>query len=367
MSATRSWFKVQNATDDEASVEFLIYEPIGDWLDDYFGFGVTAKAFVEQLEALPESVKTIRIRVNSPGGDVFAAVAIANALRDQRSKGRLVEAYIDGLAASAASIIIMAADPIRIADNGMVFVHNPVAGAYGNADLLEQTAGDLRTIRSTIVATYRWHSKLSDEGLGALMDAETWLDADAAIAKGFATEKIEGFEQPKAAAQFSAKAMARLAVPAHLKARVAALIGAPAEPASPATVDQVFALCRRAGVSDFAETIISANATLEHAKALIAGETAARATAKERAREIAAICELSGAPQFAAGYVNSNISVAVVRSHMTNMTALLDNVEIDTSLDEGGLAGRPRKRNPINRAAIYDRMNGRVSEEARRG
>jgi len=371
------WFRITNIAEDPSVVDIHVSGFIGSWGEAFFGPTVTAASFVEQLEALPDAVKTIRVRIDSPGGDMFAGVTIANALRSQRTeKGRTVETFVDSLAASAASLIMVAGDPVRIADNALVFLHNPETFTFGNAEVHEKAAQDLRTIRVALIATYRWRTPLSDKEIGVLLDQATWLDADEAIAKGFATEKITGIgshpeerdETVQAAYnRFGSRVLASRSLPARLRPRIAALVGSPKSAPQTASVDQVFALCRQAGVSDFAESIITAKATLGEAKTLIAAETAARATAKERAKEIQAICELADGPQFAAGYIDSNISVATVRSHMTNMAALRDNVEIDTSLNEGGLSGRPRKRNPINRAAIYDRMNGRLHQEDRRG
>src|ERR1051325_2166278 len=191
----REWFKFQAAADDASVVDIHIIDFIGDWIDDYWGFGVTAKAFLDQLAKLSNDVKTVRVHINSPGGDVFAASNIANALREQQaSKGRTVETIVDGIAASAASIILMAGSTIKVADNGVVMVHNPWTIAVGNAADMRKSADTLDTLRNTIVATYKWHSSLSDDELVALMDAETWMDADEAIAKGFATEKVEGLK-----------------------------------------------------------------------------------------------------------------------------------------------------------------------------
>src|SRR5690349_6468961 len=122
-TATAKWFRFVNDASDPSTVDIHVIDFIGDWIDqalnEMFGeeISVTAKAFVDQLAALPEGVKAINVHINSPGGDVFAALNIANALRDQQAtKNRTVTTYVDGLAASAASIIAMAGSKVVMAD-----------------------------------------------------------------------------------------------------------------------------------------------------------------------------------------------------------------------------------------------------------
>jgi ATP-dependent protease ClpP protease subunit len=89
--------------------DIYINDFIGDWIDDYWGFGVTSRAFLKQLQELSESVKTVRLHLNTPGGDVVAATHIANLMRDQREhKGRAFEVLIEGAAWSAGTIITSA-------------------------------------------------------------------------------------------------------------------------------------------------------------------------------------------------------------------------------------------------------------------
>src|SRR5690348_329383 len=122
----RNRSRFQNAADDPTAVDVQIYEEIGrSFFNDN---AVLASQFIADLAELPAAIKTIRLHVNSPGGDVFEAVAIANALRAQRTEqGRIVDVAIEGIAASAATIVTAAGAPIRIADNAIVMVHNPLA------------------------------------------------------------------------------------------------------------------------------------------------------------------------------------------------------------------------------------------------
>lgn len=216
------WYRVENAAAaSPTSADIHISDVIGGWGDDIFGDTLTAKSFVDALAALPDTVKTIRLHVNSPGGDVFAALNIANALRDQRvSMKRTVDVFVEGLAASAASIVLMAGTTISISDNALVMIHNPWARTAGDAAAMRAMADRLDKVRQTIIATYRWRSALSEQALGALMDATTWMDADEALANGFATHKVTGL---KAAATIDRRVLATLAIPAKYSDRLTVL------------------------------------------------------------------------------------------------------------------------------------------------
>jgi ATP-dependent protease ClpP protease subunit len=252
----RQWFKFANAADTPEVADLEIFGSIGaSWWDDD---AVSAKQFLEDLSALPKNVTTIRVKVNSPGGDVFDGIAIANALREQRAKGRTVETTVEGIAASAASVVIMAGETIRIADNALVMVHQPYTIEIGNAAVMRKTADVLDQITDSIITTYRWHSEMSAEELRALMDAETWMDADEAIAKGFATDKIDGL---KAAASIDPKAAAKLKVPEKFKARFDALLAKPAPEPQPAAAADVIRFCAEASLDiAFAQSLITAQA-----------------------------------------------------------------------------------------------------------
>jgi ATP-dependent Clp protease protease subunit len=221
----RNWYRIENQADSNVA-DIHIFDFIGDWIDHYWGFGVSAKQFLDELARLPDSVRTIRLHVNSPGGDAFAAQAIASMLRDQRmQKGRTVEVLIEGLAASAASIVTSAGKPVRIGDNALMMIHNPWTIAGGESRDLRKAADSLDKIRSAIIAAYRWRSELSEADLGELMDDVTWMDADEAILYGFADEKVTGFQA--VASLFDPAGMAKFPDPPEkYRVRAAAIMGA---------------------------------------------------------------------------------------------------------------------------------------------
>jgi len=348
----RGWYRFQNAAaESPTSAELFIYDYIGKswWNDD----AVSAKQFVDDLNALPASVTNLRTRVNSPGGSVFDAVAIANAMRTWAKDGRTVETQIDGLAASAASIVIMAGTAIRIGDNAMVMVHNPLTIALGNAKEFRKIADDLDAVRGSILATYRWHSKLSNDDLIALMDAETWMDADEAVSKGFATEKVEGL---KVAASVDLHGL-ELKVPDRFRARVSALVAAAADPTPvPAAADELIRLCAEASLDlSFAQTLIHAKVTAADAKTRIAAEKDTRAKAETRRTEITALCTRHGLAEAAPSYINGGMTLEAVKAQLVIITAKIDGkTSINTDLNSGGAAAPA-----LNIFDDYARLNGK--------
>ncbi len=231
-SKVREWYRFRSEAEQPEIAEIDIFDFIGDWFDGYWGFGITAKNFLDRLSKLPESVRTIKLRLNSPGGDFYSGTAIANLLRDQQaSKGRVIKVLIDGLAASAATIVTSAGSKgeVAIADNAMMFVHNPYTPWGGNAKDLRRSADCLDKLAGSIITAYRWRSPLSEAELAELMDADTLMDADEAIAWGFADEKIVGL--PVMAAVYDPRGIAAMKnMPEKLRVRLQALPVRAAEP-----------------------------------------------------------------------------------------------------------------------------------------
>lgn len=177
----RGQFRAE-ANGDEATV--YLYDVIVS--DDYWG-GVTALAFAKELTAITASV--IHLRIDSPGGDVFAAVAMAQAMREHSAK---IIVHVDGYAASAATFLLMAADESVISPGGMVMIHKAWSGAYGNADDFTAIADLLTKIDGQIVARYAEKTGIDSDVLLELMAAETWLTDAEAVDKGFVDAIAEG-------------------------------------------------------------------------------------------------------------------------------------------------------------------------------
>lgn len=177
--------KILSKSDTEA--EIVIYAGIGtDWWND--GSMISAKNFSEELKKLPDTVKTLNIRVNSPGGDVFDGIAIYNRLKQHKAK-KVV--YIDGLAASIASVIALAGDEIVMGEGALFMVHLPWTFAMGNRTDLDNVINRLTDVEEQMIGIYSKKTKLSRTEVRAMLEAETWMDADESIDKGFADKKSE--------------------------------------------------------------------------------------------------------------------------------------------------------------------------------
>lgn len=166
--------------------------------DEYYDTDTSAAGFRDALKDLGD-VKTINLHINSPGGSVFEGIAIYNMLKQNKAH---VNVYVDGLAASIASVIAMSGDAIFMPSNSMLMIHNPWTMAVGNASELRKQADDLDKITESSIQTYlnQAGDKLDEETLRQLMDDETWLTAKEAVDYGLATEVIEA---NKAAASIS--------------------------------------------------------------------------------------------------------------------------------------------------------------------
>jgi ATP-dependent protease ClpP protease subunit len=137
-------------------------------------FGIDYIGFKQQLEALGD-VNIIEVEINSPGGIVTDGMAILNSLVNHPAT---VHTYINGEAASIASVIAMAGDRIFIPDNSLMFLHKPLNGLIGNADDMRKMADDLDKFEKAITNAYQRHFKGSDEEVKGLMKSETWMTAD---------------------------------------------------------------------------------------------------------------------------------------------------------------------------------------------
>jgi ATP-dependent protease ClpP protease subunit len=159
--------------------QIVIYEEIG-------AFGIPAKAFLDELKALG-SVAELTVRINSPGGSVFDGVAIYNALKRHEAA---ITVWIDGIAASIASMIAMAGDEVVMPENAMLVLHDPSGLVAGTASDMRAMADALDRMKSGMVAAYRDKSGRDDAEMEALMQAETWLSAKEAVGLGLA-DRVE--------------------------------------------------------------------------------------------------------------------------------------------------------------------------------
>lgn len=167
--------KIRNSKDDHADVD--LYGVIGD----EYG-GVTADQFRKELAKIPAKTP-VTLHIHSDGGSFFDGVAIHSQLR-QRAGG--VHVVVDGLAASAASLIAMAGKSITMAKHSWMMIHEARAGSFGRASDFRAIAERLDATNSEIVSIYSGRWKGTEEELRSALDAETWLSADDAVAAGLA-------------------------------------------------------------------------------------------------------------------------------------------------------------------------------------
>nr|DAL10136.1 MAG TPA_asm: Putative ATP dependent Clp protease [Caudoviricetes sp.] len=153
--------------------------------DSWFDDDVTPQMFKEELM---DGNGNITVWINSPGGDCVAAAQIYNMLREYESK---VTVKIDGIAASAASVIAMAGDTVLMSPVSMMMIHNPMTIAFGDSGEMQRAIDMLSSVKDSIINAYELKTGLSRTKLAHLMDAETWMDAGKAVELGFADEIIK--------------------------------------------------------------------------------------------------------------------------------------------------------------------------------
>jgi ATP-dependent Clp protease protease subunit len=330
----RPCFEFRNlAAADDKPATLSIFDEIGFW-------GVQAKDFISALGSVQGS--SLNVEINSPGGDVFAGLAIYNALK---GSGKEIVVKVMGVAASAASLIAMAGDKIVMPKNTFLMVHNPWSVAMGNADELRQTADTLDKIGQSLKATYAAKTGLSDEELNSMLATDTWLTADEALAKGFATEVIDDV---KASASFD---MVRANLPENVKAvfqaaseqmQDATAANKP-EVAQPTVAETIEAAAQAAQLGEFSAVWVVACADLEEANARIA-----------QAKEINSVCAFAKRPEIAAAAIRAGKSVAEVRAQiLTDMAVEDERTHTDASKRDFEQVAQGSEKPKVTTAALW--------------
>ncbi|WP_314353516.1 head maturation protease, ClpP-related [uncultured Granulicatella sp.] len=178
-----NWKIIQNNKNEPNEAVLYLNGTIAEesWFDD----DVTPKIFKEELE---NHQGDITVWINSPGGDCIAAAQIYNLLIEHKGN---VTVKIDGIAASAASVIAMAGTTVKMSPVAMLMIHNPMTIAYGNTSEMEKAIEMLQEVKESIINAYELKTGLSRNKLSKLMDNETWMDARKAVELGFADEMME--------------------------------------------------------------------------------------------------------------------------------------------------------------------------------
>lgn len=218
-------------------LEIMVYGDIVDAATmknlEYWGVstdGMVSSVGVKKALDGAATASKIRVRINSPGGDAFEGMAIHSLLTSQ---SKPVEVFVDGIAASAASVIAMAGSVRTMGRSAMMMIHDAWAGCVGNARDMQKMAESLDKVDESICAAYADRTGISAEQIRALMDEETWLTAQDCVDQGFATAVVE----PPPAEENAALAAARgFKVLARMKHVPAQLQAAPPAPAAAAPV-----------------------------------------------------------------------------------------------------------------------------------
>ncbi|WP_368928623.1 head maturation protease, ClpP-related [Alcaligenes faecalis] len=355
----KKWLSIQaKQIGEEKVAEVRIYDEIGFW-------GTTAKSFVQDLDAAAADATKIVVSINSPGGNVFDAFAIYNALMRHKLP---VETRVDGVAASAASLVFMAGDERIMPENAMLMVHNAWIITAGTADEIRKTAEMMDKARDGIVAAYR-RSGLADEKIIELMDATTWMDALEAQSMGFCSlieepvklaasadcvdilEKLGG-----APSEFVATLRAQVEGEGEQQPSSSApdpVVEPNQEPSTPAALQdastiaaQIYAQSRERGIPQLAEAVLLSGG--------LGGADAATARL-EAAEQIAVLCASVKLQDKAAEFVAAGLSVEQVRARLfEHVVSAADSIQISNlQRDQAPNNSSVPERSGPNPQAIY--------------
>lgn len=181
----RRWYNLA-VNDETGEASAYLYDDIG-------GYGITAKDFIEEVNFLKAS--RLNVRINSYGGEIDQGVAIYNFLKQRKGETYV---YVDGIAASIASIIAMAGDKVIMGEAALMFIHNPWTMTAGDAESLQREAANLEKRKAALLAIYTEKTGLPADLLSQMMDEETLLNAEEAVAMGFANE-MDAIKEPEMA------------------------------------------------------------------------------------------------------------------------------------------------------------------------
>lgn len=179
-------FFQMKASADGKSADIFIYGEITKWAWEEYG-EVSSITFKNELDALGDDIETINLYINSPGGSVYETMAIIAML--ERHPAEIIT-HVDGIAASAASVLTMISKKTIMYDHSMMMIHHAWAGAIGNAKELRKAADDLERTSQAMCQYYlkRAGDKLDEETLNEMLEEDTWLTAEQCLELGFCDE-----------------------------------------------------------------------------------------------------------------------------------------------------------------------------------
>jgi ATP-dependent protease ClpP protease subunit len=303
--ADKSWYTFQASGEaEQRSIEIFVYGEIGAW-------GVTANQFVQDLRAMDDGVSPVIAAFNSIGGELFDGLAIHNALSrlGERCTGR-----IDALAASAAGVAVCGAHRVVIAANAMLMIHNPWTYAAGDAEDLRKVADALDQSLEAIIAAYKSKAPDIDEvELRRMVNAETWLTANEAVALGLADEVGDGLKVKACLGQGSVLQRFQHAPPELLAQLDEEPEVEPPEPDPAPVVDSsklalmVTQGCAAAGINNLVDSLL-ATTKLESEAVVQAALTKAKA--------LHGLCVAARLPELTAEFISAGLDEAAVRARL---------------------------------------------------
>jgi ATP-dependent protease ClpP protease subunit len=339
----RRWFSMKQT--DEKSGEILIYDEIGKsfWNDD----AMSAKHFDDELKALGD-VETINLRINSPGGDAFDGIAIHNTIKNHSAT---FIASIDGIAASAASIIAMAADKIVMPENSFLLIHGASGMAWGNAEAMRSLADDLDRLDTSIVATYATRSGADAKKIQSIMKEDRLMDANEAKELGLADEI-------KDAVKLAANYSLRLLPPkAAEQAKTIFKTTADREPPpAPAVAEPGSRQANSAPSNKGKPPAEGGGAEVIN---LDDARREGRETTLAYVNEVHSLCALAGLHNHAAGFIKANESVENVRKKLIEARASEDE-KLEIRHHRAMPNQATREKNTAAWGRITDQLNSRV-------
>lgn len=303
--ADKSWYTFQASGEaEQRNIEIFVYGEIGAW-------GVTANQFVQDLRAMDDGASPVIVAFNSIGGDLFDGLAIHNALSrlGERCTGR-----IDALAASAASVAVCGAHRVVIAANAMLMIHNPYTFTGGDAEDFRRVADVLDQTLEAIIAAYKAKAPDIDEAeLRRMVNAETWLTANEAVALGLADEVGDGLKVSACLGQGSVLQRFQNAPPELLAQLDEEPEVEPPEP-DPAPVLNAAKLalmvtqgCAAAGISNLVDPILAA--TKLESEAVIQA-------ALSNAKALHGLCVAARLPELTCEFITAGLDEAAVRARL---------------------------------------------------
>lgn len=328
------WYRISAATEgqgdakvDAAPIEIYIYGEIGGW-------GITANEFIQDLKAIDDGVSPVVVAFNTIGGDLFDGLAIHNALN---RLGERCTARVDALAASAGSVAACGAHRLVMASNAMLMVHNPWTWTSGDAEDLRRVADVLDQTFEAIIAAYKAKAPgIDDAELRRMVNDETWLTAQEALALGLADDVGSGVEVKACLGQGAAMQRYRQTPKAlldQLADQPEATGGQPATPPELPAADPgdstVLALmiaqdCAKAGISNLVEPLIASTKLADKATVQ---------AALTRAKGVRDLCVAARLPELTVEFVQAGLEPDAVRARLfEKLVSSGKGFEIDNSL-----------------------------------